>query len=154
MTASPKGINSLPYIKHRRNILTKASSESLATVYSVTLLFTSGVVIVPVRPGVGAGNRYRIVLGLPWVTPPPVGHSSPSGPAHEGASRRSLASPPPLHCPCWVTSTAMGNPIVFLQHCQAQKRSNPGILPRSGSTEPQWAGTRETPDQPAFRERS
>lgn len=73
--ASPRGINSLPCIKHRRNILTKGQFRELGNSVQCALLFTlGGVVIVLVRPRVGAGDRCGLVLGLPGVTPPPVGH--------------------------------------------------------------------------------
>lgn len=91
--------------------------------YSVTLLFTlGGTVIVLVRPGVGAGGRCGLVLGLLGITPPLVGRP----PLLVAQLVKGLQQVPGLSSFAalllWVTCPAMRNPIVFLQHCQAQNQ--------------------------------
>lgn len=122
--ASPGGINSLPYRKHRGNILTKSRSESLATVYSVTLLFTlGGVVTVLGRPGVGAGDTCGLVLGLPRATPPPLGHP----PLPVAQLVNGLQQAPGL-------SSFAARLLLGYLHCHGEPHCVPSALPGSEET--------------------
>lgn len=99
--ASPRGINSPPSVKRRRNTLRKSQVKNFTTVYNMALLFILGrVVTVLVRHGVGWGGRCPAVvcfLGClgphlhPWVTHLPTSCSSCSS-----ASGMSLAFSPSL----------------------------------------------------------
>lgn len=93
---------------------------------SVTLLFTlGGGVIILVRPGVGAGGRCGLVLGLSRVTPPPLGPP----PLAMAPLVKGLQQVPGL-------SSFAARLLLGSLHCQAQRRPGPGVLPGSGFTEP------------------